>query len=39
MVGFQYSQHNVNFVGGGSPTVVLAHGFGSNQGAWRRVLP
>jgi sigma-B regulation protein RsbQ len=39
MSGFQFGQHNVNFVGGGAQTVVLAHGFGSNQTAWRHVLP
>lgn len=39
MSGFQFGQHNVNFVGGGAQTIVLAHGFGSNQGAWRQVLP
>jgi sigma-B regulation protein RsbQ len=39
MAGFQFSQHNVNFVGGGRQTLVLAHGFGSNQTVWRHVLP
>jgi sigma-B regulation protein RsbQ len=35
----RYQQHNVNFVGAGTTTVVLAHGFGTNQTAWRRMLP
>lgn len=30
---------NVRVVGSGEKTVVLAHGFGTDQSAWQRILP
>lgn len=32
-------RNHVQISGSGERTVVLAHGFGNDQGAWRRVLP
>lgn len=32
-------RNNVNVVGTGSRTIMLSHGFGCDQGAWRAVVP
>ncbi|EPS71370.1 hypothetical protein M569_03387, partial [Genlisea aurea] len=31
--------HNVNVLGSGETTVVLGHGFGTDQSAWKHLLP
>ena len=35
----KFEQHNGRIVGGGPETLVLAHGYGTDQKAWDRILP
>ena len=35
MINSIIKRNNVNIVGNGSPTIIFAHGFGSDQTAWR----
>lgn len=32
-------RHNINIVGGGSKTIVFAHGYGCDQAMWRFLVP
>ena len=32
-------RHNVNVIGNGSRTLMLAHGYGCDQGMWRSIAP
>jgi sigma-B regulation protein RsbQ len=34
-----YSRNNINVVGSGSRTMLLAHGFGCDQNMWRFIVP
>ncbi|MQM23814.1 hypothetical protein Taro_056884 [Colocasia esculenta] len=38
-MGILEEAHNVRVVGSGEPTVVLAHGFGTDQSVWKHLVP
>ena len=37
--GILLEAHNVRVLGSGAPTVVLAHGFGTDQSVWKHLVP
>ncbi|XP_078430320.1 alpha/beta-Hydrolases superfamily protein [Wolffia australiana] len=37
--GLVLQAHNVRVLGNGGPTVVLAHGFGTDQSVWKHLVP
>lgn len=38
-MGIVEEAHNVRVIGEGSQTVVLAHGFGTDQSVWKHLVP
>ncbi|KAL3525629.1 hypothetical protein ACH5RR_014001 [Cinchona calisaya] len=38
-MGIVEEAHNVKVLGSGIPTIVLAHGFGSDQSLWKHLVP
>ncbi|CAA6657495.1 unnamed protein product [Spirodela intermedia] len=38
-MGILQEAHNVRVLGSGNPTVVLAHGFGTDQSVWKHLVP
>lgn len=38
-MGILQEAHNVRVLGSGTPTVVLAHGFGTDQSVWKHLVP
>nr|AWN64537.1 KAI2c [Orobanche cernua]WAP33783.1 alpha/beta-hydrolases superfamily protein [Orobanche cernua var. cernua] len=38
-MGITQDAHNVRFLGSGSRTIVLAHGFGTDQSVWKHLVP
>ncbi|KAJ1697446.1 hypothetical protein LUZ63_005958 [Rhynchospora breviuscula] len=38
-MGIVEEAHNVRVIGGGERTIVLAHGFGTDQSVWRHLVP
>lgn len=38
-MGIVEEAHNVKVVGSGDQTIVLAHGFGTDQSVWKHLLP
>ncbi|CAK9186292.1 unnamed protein product [Ilex paraguariensis] len=38
-MGIIEEAHNVKFIGSGEKTIVLAHGFGTDQSVWKHLVP